>query len=63
MGSFRERSSTFSLEFPTIGPSVSDETRSKVTSHDKGYVWVSILGSFDKLRKGRGFLLLDLPFV
>ena len=26
----RERGSTFSLDFPTIGPSVSDEARGKV---------------------------------
>ena len=48
---FRERSSTFSLEFPTIEPSVANEARSKVTSHSKGYAWVPVLGSFDKLRK------------
>ena len=47
----RERSSTFFLEFPTIGQSVSDEVRSKVASHGKGYVWVSVLGSFDKIQK------------
>ena len=51
MGSFRERSSTLSLEFPTIGPSVFGETRSKVAPHGKGYAWVPVLGSFDKLRK------------
>ena len=52
---FRERGSTFSLEFPTIGPASSDEARSKVAPHDKDYTWVPVLGSFDKLRKGRGF--------
>ena len=48
---FRERSSTFSLEFPAIGPSVSDETRSKVAPHDKGCAWLPVLRSFDKLQK------------
>ena len=55
MWDFRERSSTFSLEFPTIGPSVSGEARSKVAPHGKDYAWVPVLGSFGKLQKGRGF--------
>ena len=52
---FRERSSTFSLSFPAIGPSASGEARSKVALHGKDYTWVPVLGSLDKLRKGRGF--------
>ena len=48
---FRERSSHFSLEFPASP----DEARSKVAPHDKDYTWVPVSGSFDKLRKGRGF--------
>ena len=52
---FRERSSTFSLRFPAIGPSISGETRSKVAPHRKDCAWVPVLGSFGKLRKGRGF--------
>ena len=44
---FRKKSSTFSLEFPAIGQSVSGEARSKVTPHGKGYAWVSVLWSFD----------------
>ena len=48
---FRERNSTLSLEFSAIGPSVFGEARSKVASHGKGYAWVPVLGSFDKLRK------------
>ena len=48
---FRERSSTFSLEFSAIGPSVSSETRSKVAPHGKGYTWVLVLWSFDKLQE------------
>ena len=57
---FRERSSTVSLDFPVIGPANSGEARSKFSPHSKGYTWVPVLGSFDKLRKGRGFILLDL---
>ena len=52
---FRERSSTFSLEIPAIGLASSDEAKSKVAPHGKDYAWVPVLGSFDKLRKGRGF--------
>ena len=55
MWDFRERSSTFSLEFPTIGLSVSGDARNKVAPHSKDYAWVPVLGSFGKLRKGRGF--------
>ena len=62
-GIFRKRSSTFSLEFPVIGPASSDEARSKVAPHGKDYTWVPVSGSFDKLQKGRGFLLLALLFV
>ena len=58
---FRERSSTFSLEFPAIGQSVSDETRSKVAPHYKGYAWVPVSGSFDKLRKVGVFSYLIYP--
>ena len=60
--SFRERGSTFSLSFPAIGPSASGEARSKVALHGKDYTWVPVLESLDKLRKGRGFLLLALLF-
>ena len=48
---FRERSSTFSLEFQAIGPSIFDEARSKVSPHGKGYAWVHVLWSFDKLQE------------
>ena len=60
---FRERSSHFSLKFSAIGPSISGEARSKVSPHGKGYAWVPVLGSFDKLRKVGVFLLLVLLFV
>ena len=52
---FRERSSTFSLKFPAIGPSASGEARRKVALHGKDYAWIPVLGSFHKLRKGWGF--------
>ena len=52
---FRERGSTFSLEFPAIGPASSDEARGKVAPHGKDYTWVPVLGSFEKLQEGRGF--------
>ena len=43
----RVRSSHFSLDFPTIGPAASCETRGKVDPHYKSYAWVPILWSFD----------------
>ena len=59
---FRERNSTFSLKFPAIGPSISGEARSKVAPHGTDYAWVPNLGSFDKLREGRGFSPTCLTF-
>ena len=47
----RERGSTFSLEFPAIRPSISDEAKSGVAPQDKGYAWALVLWSFDKLRE------------
>ena len=49
--SFRERSSTFSLDFSAIGPSNPSKTRGKVDPHYKSYTWVPVLWSFDKLRE------------
>ena len=46
-GIFKERSSTFSLEFPVIGRSISGEAKRKVAPHGKGYAWVLALWSFD----------------
>ena len=46
-----ERSSHFSLDFPAIGSTASDETRGKVDPHCKSYAWVPVLWSFDKLRE------------
>ena len=48
---FRERSSTFSLEFPAIGPSDPGEPRDKVAPHGKGYAWVLVLWSFDNSKR------------
>ena len=48
---FTKRKSNFSLDFWAIGLSVSNEARSKVTPHGKGYAWAPVLGSFDKLQK------------
>ena len=44
---FIDRSSTFSLEFPTIGLSNPGEPRSKIAPHCKSYVWALVLWSFD----------------
>ena len=46
---FRQRGSTFSLDFPAIDSSNSGKTRGKVDLHGKGYAWVPVLWSFDKL--------------
>ena len=51
----RVRSSHLCLDFPAIGPANSGEARSKVAPYGKDYARVPVLGSFDKLRKGRGF--------
>ena len=46
---FRQRSSTFSLDFPVINLSNPDKIRDKVDPHYKSYALVSVLWSFDKL--------------
>ena len=43
---FRKRVSTFSLDFPVIGPANFGEVRSKVGLCYKGYAWVLVLWSF-----------------
>ena len=55
MGFFRERSSTFSLEFPTIGPVAGSGARERVDPHSESFASRPVLGSFDKLQKSRGF--------
>ena len=59
----RERASTFSLEFPAIGPSVSGEARSKVAPHGKSYAWAPVFFRVSTTPGGKGFLLLDLIIV
>ena len=49
--SFRERDSTFSLNFPTIGTLVSSRARGRVQPHGKGFASRPELGSFDKKKK------------
>ena len=44
---FRERESTFSPDFSTIGTSNPGEARGKVDPHCKSYTWVLVLWSFD----------------
>ena len=55
--------STFSLDFSAIGPANSGEARSKVGLRCKGYAWVLVLWSFDKLREVGVFsyLFYSLP--
>ena len=48
---FRERSSTFSLDFPAIGPSNPNEIRGKVDLHHKSYTWIPVLWSFGNSRR------------
>ena len=52
---FRERSSHFSLSFPTIGPVSGSRARGSVDPHSESFASRPVLGSFDELRKGRGF--------
>ena len=48
---FRERVCNFSLGFRTIEPSDFFRPRSKVVLRSEGFVWVPILGVFDKLHE------------
>ena len=48
-----DRKFNLSLDFSAIGPSVSDEAKSKVALRGKGYAWAPVLGSFDKIREIR----------
>ena len=52
---FRERGSTFSLSFSTIGPVSVCGARGRVDPHSESFASRPVLGSFDKLQKGRGF--------
>ena len=46
---FKERGSTFCLDYRAIGPSNHDKIRGKVDPHCKRYAWVPVLWSFDKI--------------
>ena len=48
---FRERESTFSLDFQPIGPSVFDIARRKVTLRDEDYAWTPIGWSSDNSKR------------
>ena len=50
-GESRERSSTFSLNFPMIEPSVSGEARDKVDPLNESFKLRPETGSFDKLQE------------
>ena len=58
---FRERSSTLSPEFSAIRPLIFGEARRKVAPHGKGYTWVPVLWSFDKLQEVGVFSYLIYP--
>ena len=48
---FSERGSDFSLRSRAIGPSDFFGSRSKAVLCSKGFTWVPVLRSFDKLRE------------
>ena len=55
----RERGSSFSLNFPTIGPSFLVRVRGKVGPRNENYAWVPKSVGFAKLREVGVFLILD----
>ena len=61
-GELRERSSTFSLNFPAIGPTVFGEARDKVLSCGRSFAPRLKSRSLDKLKEVGFFLLLGLVF-
>ena len=48
---FRERRSSFSLDFWSFGMSVLDGTRSKVYLRGEGYAWTPIWWSYDNSKR------------
>ena len=62
-GIFREKSSTFSLEFPAIRPASSDEAGRKVAPHGKATRGYQTWGVSTNSRKVGVFLLLALLFA
>ena len=61
-GELRERSSTFSLDFPAIRPAVSGGAIGKVHIRDKIFAPRPESRSFDKIQEVGVFLLLGLVF-
>ena len=55
--------STFSLDFPAIGPANPGEARGKDDPHCKSYAWVPRLWSFEKLQEVGVLLLLGLVLI
>ena len=49
--SFRERKSSFPLDFRPFGPSVLDRARSKVDLRGEGYAWTLIWWSSDSSKR------------
>ena len=49
--SFRERESSFSLDFRPFGPSVRSGPRSKAVLQSEGYVWTPIRWSSDNSKR------------
>ena len=60
---FRERMSSFSLDFLTIRPSAVFGTRRKTALRREGFVWVPDLRSLDKLLEVEVSPYLGLFFV
>ena len=52
---FRERSSSFSLDFPPFGPLVRFGPRSKVVLRCEGYAWAPIWWSSDNSKRYESF--------
>ena len=61
---FRERSSTFSLSFPLIGPVSGSGARGRVDPHGESFASRPVLGEFQQTPEKVGvFLLLALLFA
>ena len=60
---FRERDSTFSLSFSTIGPVCGSEARGRVDPHSESFASRPVLGVSKNSRNVGVFLLLALLFV
>ena len=54
------RRSSFSLRSRAIGPLDFDGARREAVLRGEDNAWTPVLGVFDKLPKGRGFILLVL---